>query len=96
MTPIHKYNTFGKRFIAGLIDGLIFLPFVILDNKFEDTTNKPLFIGWTLFHTICWTLYLVISHGKYGQTIGKRLMGIKVLDINEQGVINYKNSFLRE
>jgi uncharacterized RDD family membrane protein YckC len=96
MTPIHKYNTFDKRFLAGLIDGLIFIPFSILDNRFEDTDNKAIFIGWTLFHTICWTLYVVIGHGKYGQTIGKRLMGIKVFDLKEKTLIGYKNAFLRE
>ena len=96
MTRTHKYHTFGKRLFAGLIDGLIFVPFSILDNRFEHTDNKTLFIGWTLFHTICWTFYVVIGHGKYGQTIGKRLMDIKVFDINETSLIGYKNAFLRE
>jgi uncharacterized RDD family membrane protein YckC len=41
-------------------------------------------------------LYLVIGHGRYGQTIGKRLMGIQVLSVNEQEVIGYRNAFLRE
>lgn len=85
-----------KRFVSGLIDGLIFIPFSILDNRFENTDSKTIFIGWTLFHTICWTLYVVIGHGRYGQTIGKRLMGIKVFDLNEKTLIVYKNAFLRE
>ncbi|MGB3008528.1 MAG: RDD family protein [Chitinophagaceae bacterium] len=96
MTPIRKYNTFGKRFVAGLIDGLIFIPFIILDDRFEDTNNKTIFIGWMLFHTICWTLYVVIGHGLYGQTIGKRLVGIKVFSLNEKNLIGYKNAFIRE
>lgn len=96
MTPTHKYNTFNKRFLAGLIDGLIFIPFSILDNKFEDTDNKALFIGWVFFHTVCWTLYVVIGHAIYGQTIGKRLMGIKVFNVNEKDLIGYKHAFLRE
>src|SRR5688500_121192 len=96
MTPINKYNTFGKRFLAGLIDGLIFIPFTILDYSFEDTNNKTIFIWWTLFHTICWTLYVVIGHGKYRQTFGKRLMRIKVFDVNEKYLIGYKKAFLRE
>ena len=96
MSPTNKYNTFGKRFVAGLIDYLIFIPFTILDKKFEDTDNKTIFIGWALFYTICWTLYVVIGHGKYGQTIGKRLMNIKVFDLNEKTLIGYKKAFLRE
>jgi uncharacterized RDD family membrane protein YckC len=96
MTPTHKYNTFAKRIVAGLIDGIIFIPFSILDNIVEDTDNKTMFIGLTLFHTICWTLYVVIGHGIYGQTIGKRLMGIKVFQLNEKNLIGYSNAFLRE
>lgn len=96
MTPIYKYNTFGKRFVAGLIDEIIFIPFTMLNNRIGDTDNKTIFIGWVLFHTICWTLYVVIGHGKFGQTIGKRLVGIKVFDLNEKDLISYKNAFIRE
>ncbi|HJV20527.1 MAG TPA: RDD family protein [Sediminibacterium sp.] len=96
MTSTCKYNIFGKRFLAGLIDSLIFIPFSMLDNKFEETGNKALFICWILFHTVCWTLYVVIGHSIYGQTIGKRLMGIKVFNVNEKDLISYEHAFLRE
>jgi hypothetical protein len=39
---------------------------------------------------------LLLVHGKYEQTNGKHLMGIKVFDIQEQNVIGYKRSFYRE
>ena len=96
MTSTHKYNTFGKRFVAGLIDGFIFIPFFLLENWFEHTDSKTIFVGRTVFHTICWTLYVVIGHGKFGQTIGKKLMGIKVFALDEKDLISYKNAFLRE
>jgi len=96
MIVLQKYQTFSKRFIAGLIDGLIFLPFAFLDNRIANSNNKSLFIGWMLFHLICWTLYVVIGHGRFGQTIGKRLMGIKVFDLTEKHIIGYKRAFLRE
>lgn len=96
MTPTHKYNTFGKRLLAGIIDAFVFIPFSIANRHIENIDNKNLFIVWTLFYIICWTMYVVIGHGKYGQTIGKRLMNIKVFDINEQDVIGYKRAFFRE
>ncbi len=68
----------------------------LLTGHIENIDNKNLFIVWTLFYIICWTMYVVIGHGKYGQTIGKRLMNIKVFDINEQDVIGYKRAFFRE
>jgi uncharacterized RDD family membrane protein YckC len=41
-------------------------------------------------------MYLVIGHGRYGQTVGKYLMGVKVMDVNEKDVIGYRRAFLRE
>ena len=41
-------------------------------------------------------IYIVIGHGKYGQTLGKKIMQIKVLDIGEQKTIGYSRAFLRE
>lgn len=96
MTSTERYHTFGKRFVAALIDNIIFIPFFFLGSFFEDSNSKTLFVGWTAFQTICWTLYVVISHGRFGQTIGKRLMGIKVFALNEKDLIGYKNAFLRE
>ena len=96
MTPLDKYNTFGKRFLAGIIDGIVFLPFSLLSNRFESAADRTIFIILSFSYTICWTLYLVIGHGRFGQTIGKRHMGIKVLDIAEQNVIGFKRAFYRE
>lgn len=96
MAPLHKYNTFGKRFVAGLIDGMVFLPFSLLINHCEHTADKTTFLVSILCSIICWTLYVVMGHGRYGQTIGKRLMDIKVFDIQEQNIIGYKRAFYRE
>ena len=96
MTSTNKYDTFGKRFVAALIDGFIFIPFFLLENWFEHTDSKTVFVGWTVFHAVCCTLYVVVGHGKFGQTIGKKLMGIKVFALNEKNLIGYKNAFLRE
>ena len=93
-----KYETFGKRFLASLIDGIVFIPLIIIDNLIEDhVTDKQVFFSWLLFYTLCGLTYAVISHGRYGQTIGKYFMGIKVLDhVNEKEVIGYRRAFYRE
>jgi len=98
MLKTAKYETFSKRFLASLIDGIVFLPLTIIDNLIEDhVTNKEVFLSWLLFYTLCGLTYAVISHGRYGQTIGKHFMGIKVLDhVNEKEVIGYKRAFYRE
>src|SRR5687767_10632897 len=97
MNPFSKYQTFLQRFLAAIIDGLIFMPFIIVDNYLHkyDASNL-VFLGWMLLNTIAWSLYSIIGHGKYGQTISKKVMDIKVLDLDEMHVIGYKRAFLRE
>ena len=96
MESFNKYETFWKRYLASFIDSLIFLPLHLLTNHYERSTNTTTFLLFTLLHVLLFTVYLVIGHGRYGQTIGKYLMGIKVFDVNEGEVIGYRRAFLRE
>lgn len=96
MALINKYNTFVQRLSAGIIDALVFIPFLIVEETLDVTENKELFIGYNLTYIICWTIYCVIGHGKYGQTIGKKVMKIKVYDLDEKNLIGYKRAFFRE
>ena len=96
MLSENKYRTFWKRLLAGIIDGLIFIPLFIIESELFDTTDKRVFIGFEIVYTVCWMSYVVFGHGKYGQTLGKKLMGIRVFDLNEKSLIGYKRAFLRE
>lgn len=90
-----KYNTVVDRLFAGIIDALLFIPFtVIYEIVSKDSMKVEGIIN--LVSTILLTLYMVIGHGKYGQTLGKKVMKVKVLDIGEQNVIGYTRAFLRE
>jgi uncharacterized RDD family membrane protein YckC len=82
--------------MAGIIDGLVFLPLPIILGIFIDTSDKWMFLGGELFYNVCWMVYYVVGHGKYGQTLGKKMMGIKVFNLDERTVIGYKKAFLRE
>ncbi|MEO6610974.1 MAG: RDD family protein [Chitinophagaceae bacterium] len=92
----NKYKTFGQRILAGIIDGLVFLPVYIIGEIFPDKDNKWVFVGLNLFSNFSWILYYVIGHGKFGQTVGKKVMKIKVFSIDEKELIGYKRAFLRE
>ncbi len=96
MIILPKYQTFIKRAIAGFIDGLVFIPINLIGIFLIDTLGGDLVTSWAFVDTIIWTLYYVIGHGKYGQTLGKRAMGIKVLDCDEKSMIGYKRAFIRE
>jgi uncharacterized RDD family membrane protein YckC len=95
-TALNKYQTFGKRFLSSVIDGFIFLPFAFLINYNFIDQNASAYLIYTILYLTLFTSYVVIGHGKYGQTLGKKLMGVKVLDLNEINVIGYKRAFLRE
>lgn len=74
-----KYQTFSQRLGAGIIDGLIFLPLVLL---MPDNADKSIF--WIIFQNVLSLAYSIIGHHKYGQTIGKRLTFVKVVQNNDE------------
>lgn len=94
--PAAKYQTAFNRWLANTFDALIFLPFIFLRHLLENSTNYFLFAGGMLGYLFCWTAYLVICHGRWGQTLGKKLTGIKLYDTDEQHLIGYRRAFYRE
>lgn len=91
-----KYQTFTKRLLAGFIDGLVFLPLIFVTEIVAQTANASLIIAWTGINSLLQFLYIIIGHGKYGQTLGKKAMGLKVYALDESSLIGYKGAFLRE
>ncbi len=41
-------------------------------------------LGWFIAFTFLFPVYSIVLHGRYGQTIGKRLCGVRVVDISER------------
>ncbi|MDZ7798044.1 MAG: RDD family protein [Patescibacteria group bacterium] len=88
-----KYAGFWIRFFAYLIDGFVILVllavlYLILPKIFDDYT---LFIILYIF--LIWA-YFIYFEGKSGSTIGKKLLGIKVLS-KDLKPINYNIAFIR-
>jgi uncharacterized RDD family membrane protein YckC len=95
MSVLPKYQTFSNRLGAGIIDGIIFMPISLSLSTIRNNSITS-FTICAVVETILYTLYMVIGHGKYGHTLGKRFVGIKVFDVQEKDMIGYKNAFLRE
>lgn len=53
------------------------------------------FVLWHIFYNFAYILYEVLLLGIYGQTIGKRLMKVIVLDVNEKH-ISFTHAILRD
>lgn len=83
-----NYAGFFKRLVGYIIDALIIsIPINIIFRNNPSTANGIQFIVWTA--------YYVYMLGKYGQTVGKMAMKIKVVKENGQP-LTYLDALLRE
>lgn len=72
------YASFGKRVLASLIDGLIFIPiYYIADYNYNSWKLFSLDLFLTIFIPV---VYKIIMEWKYSGTIGKLVLKLRVLD----------------
>ncbi|MGR5308119.1 RDD family protein [Vibrio mediterranei] len=93
----NKYSNFWRRFFAVIIDGLVFLPLQWIDEYILSGAigSVGVFL-WGVGGAILGISYYVILHAKYGQTIGKMVMKVKVVDVSESRNITVKQSCIRD
>jgi uncharacterized RDD family membrane protein YckC len=92
-----KYKTFAPRFWAGIIDGLVFLPINLSDDYLSSPARGPvILISWAIFSYSAYWLYSVLLHARYGQTLGKRAMHVKVMDVSEERIPTLTQAFFRD
>lgn len=81
---------FGRRLVAAIVDGVIYgVVYIILDIFLSAGAAY----GLTLLFSIAYLTYLEGSPA--GQTIGKKLLNIRVIDYATGGPIGYGRAFLR-
>ncbi len=91
-----RYQTFWPRFWAGWIDAAIWLPLLAVDSWIEEHIHSPIFLAsWFIAYTLSFDFYSVAMHSKYGQTLGKMAMGVKVLDVTEKK-LSLRQALLRD
>ena len=88
-----NYATFWQRFAAMWIDFFILLPLFLLQGWLESFSKS---IAWTLVipMTLAFVAYTVYCHGRFGQTIGKRIMRIRVMR-TDGTPIDWRTAWLR-
>ena len=91
-----KYETAKPRFLALFIDSLVFLPLTILSYAVGDS-NLPLviFYLWVLVVNLAYPFYTILMHARYGQTLGKMVAKVKVVDLNDNP-ITIQHAVMRE
>ncbi|MBF0298335.1 MAG: RDD family protein [Oligoflexia bacterium] len=88
-----KYATLTQRVIARIVDYLVFFPIFIISFFSNRSSETPsvylqlfLFFSWSLI-----TIYFIICHKKWGQTLGKKLLNIHVFT-SDLGSLSWRNA----
>ena len=96
---MNKYKTFWRRFWAAFVDSIVFIPFSVLNYlMMHNATTIPVFVFalWYTVHSFFFYFYSIWMHGKYGQTLGKMALKVKVMDVSESRQINFRQAFMRD
>lgn len=91
-----RYRTLGNRIIALIIDALIFVPLIGLVSLVDQYgPSETLAYVVAIFYALLSLGYNILLHWKFGQTVGKMVMKLKVVDVSERP-ITLKQAFLRD
>jgi uncharacterized RDD family membrane protein YckC len=81
---------FWRRFAAVFLDGLIFSAVYALLLQVTS-----LAVAYTVYLIGFYAYVTILEGGPTGQTLGKRALGIRVIDFRAGGPIGYGRGFLR-
>ena len=93
---MNKYNTFWPRFFAIFLDGIILSLFTQVLELFTSNDSKLVAFIFNMIISNIPYLYSIYLIGAYGQTYGKMIMKIKVVDFETENKISYSQSLKRE
>jgi uncharacterized RDD family membrane protein YckC len=88
---------FWVRFVAVFIDGIVvgIVPIIVIIIGAAANSGGILVLGYLIAFAFA-IFYEIYFHGKApGQTLGKKAMGIRVIDFATGGPIGYGRAFLR-
>ena len=96
MKETDKYRTFAPRLLALLLDTVLLLPLTIAadmatEMEVGETAKQAIIFGLNVAAVV----YFVAMHAIYGQTVGKMLMKVKVVDLSE-APIGFKRAIMRD
>ena len=82
--PTRPYNTFGARFFAAWLDGCLMWPFNSINAWIAGAgVHRVPLAGWFIFYSFVYLSYQMFCHARWGQTLGKWVFGVRVLDVSE-------------
>jgi len=95
--PAERYSTFGPRFWTGSVDGCVLWPIGFITSVlFSLNVPKGLAALVIIVESLAWLVYTVVMHARYGQTVGKMVTKVQVVDFRTEGKISWRQAWLRE
>jgi uncharacterized RDD family membrane protein YckC len=87
--PSGPRASFGRRFVAALIDGIL----LGIVSGIISRVNRNL--GYAVETLLSLAYFTYLEGSASGQTVGKKVMGIRVIDFAGGGSIGYGRAFIR-
>lgn len=96
-TPEKRYSTFGPRFWASFVDSCVLWPVgfaavILLTSDIPRSLAAVVLVAQSLI----WLVYTVVMHARRGQTVGKMVTKVRVLNNRTEGGISWTQAWLRE
>lgn len=92
-----QYLTFWPRLWAGFVDSLVLWPLTfVLTLTLQLDIPLWLSIIVLFLQSLIWVTYSVYMHGKYGQTIGKMVTKVKIIDAKTHNPISFRHAIVRD
>ncbi len=92
-----RYLTFWPRLWASFVDSIVLWPlgtiFVLILQL-----DLPLWLFVTVgfLRSLPWMIYNIYLHGTYGQTIGKMVTSVKIIDAKTHNPISFRHAIVRD
>jgi len=90
---MRNYATFGQRFAAMCIDGLVFVPLMVAYQGLASVSRIAALV-FTVLHAALGLVYTIYCHGRFGKTVGKWAMGIRVVRVTGEP-LRWREAWLR-
>lgn len=93
---LDKYSTFGPRFWASIIDGIVITISSAIIGFLGAHAGGGIQTTLGYIDMMQFAVYSIAFHTLYGQTLGKMALDVKVVDHQSEESISFKQAFLRD